>query len=107
MDFRVGGAYRICMRGFGNDHWVHGVYKEIVEHEQIVFSGTFKHEGNEILTTVTFANHEGKTMLTVRQSFSLETDSTRGAHQVGAKPCNVSTNIWLAPDEIRYLQRKE
>ena len=24
LDFRVGGAYRPCMRGFGNDHWVHG-----------------------------------------------------------------------------------
>jgi uncharacterized protein YndB with AHSA1/START domain len=81
MDFRVGGAYRLCMRGFDNDHWVHGVYKEIVEHERIVFTGTLENDGNEILTTVTFANHQGKTMLTVHQSFSLETDSSRGAHQ--------------------------
>jgi uncharacterized protein YndB with AHSA1/START domain len=40
-----------------------------------------EHDGNEVLTTVTFAELGGKTRLTVRQTFSIETDSTRGAHE--------------------------
>ena len=33
VDFRVGGSYRLCMRSpEGKDYWVHGVYREIVEH---------------------------------------------------------------------------
>jgi uncharacterized protein YndB with AHSA1/START domain len=39
IDFRVGGSYRICMRApDGDDHWVWGEYKEIVEPERIVFT---------------------------------------------------------------------
>jgi uncharacterized protein YndB with AHSA1/START domain len=81
MDFRVGGKYRLCMRGFGADHWVHGVYREIVKPERIVWTGVLEHDGNELLTTVTFADYQGKTKLTVHQTFSIETDSTRGAPQ--------------------------
>jgi uncharacterized protein YndB with AHSA1/START domain len=81
MDFRVGGAYRLCMSGFGNEHWVHGVYREIVVPERIVFTGILESDGNETLTTATFADEAGKTRLTVHQTYSLETDSTRGARQ--------------------------
>src|SRR5208282_4025741 len=81
MDFRLDGHYRLCMRGFGKDYWVHGVYREIVKPERIVWTGVLDNDGNEVLTTVTFADHEGKTTLTVHQTFSIETDSTRGARQ--------------------------
>src|SRR5271156_5341970 len=54
MDFRVGGTYRLCMRGFGGDHWVHGVYREIVKPERIVWTGTLENEGTETVTTITF-----------------------------------------------------
>jgi uncharacterized protein YndB with AHSA1/START domain len=81
MDFRVGGKYRFCLRGFGNDHWVHGVYREIVEPERIVWTGTLEDDGNEVLTTVTLDDLGGKTKLTVHQTFSIESDSTRGARQ--------------------------
>lgn len=81
MDFRVGGKYRLCMRGFGRDHWVHGEYREIVAPERIVFSGMLEHDGNEVVTTATFADLGAKTRLTVHQTFSIETDSTRGARQ--------------------------
>jgi hypothetical protein len=45
--------------------------------------------GSEVLTTVTFADHEGedsgkgsgKTKLTVHQTYSFESDATRGAPQ--------------------------
>jgi uncharacterized protein YndB with AHSA1/START domain len=81
MDFRVGGAYRLCMRRLDVEHWVHGVYREIVVPERIVFTGTLESDGNETLTTVTFADDGGKTRLSVHQTYSLETDSTRGAQQ--------------------------
>jgi uncharacterized protein YndB with AHSA1/START domain len=82
MDFRVGGRFRLCMRASnGNEHWVNGVYREIVPVERIVWSGTMEHDGNEILTTVTFDDQEKKTKLTVHQTYSIETDSTRGARQ--------------------------
>jgi uncharacterized protein YndB with AHSA1/START domain len=79
MDFRVGGAYRLCMRGFGKDHWVHGVYREIVVPERIVWTGILESDGNETVTTITFADDGGKTRLSVHQTYSIETDSTRGA----------------------------
>ena len=83
MDFRVGGKYRFCMRAsHGNEHYSQGVYREIVPSERIVWTSTFEDTpGSEILTTVTFADHEGKTRLTVHQTFSFESDRTRGARQ--------------------------
>jgi uncharacterized protein YndB with AHSA1/START domain len=82
MDFRVGGRFRLCMRASnGNEHWVNGAYREIIPVERIVWSGTMEHDGNEILTTVTFDDQEKKTKLTVHQTYSVETDSTRGARQ--------------------------
>jgi uncharacterized protein YndB with AHSA1/START domain len=82
MDFRVGGAYRLCMRSSeGRDHWVHGVYREIVAGEQIVWTGILESDGNETLSTITFADHHGKTKLTVHQTYSFQSDSTRGAPQ--------------------------
>lgn len=83
MDFRVGGKYRFCMRASGGwEHYVHGVYREIVPAERIVWTSSFDDvPGSEILTQVTFADHEGKTKLTVHQTYSFESDSTRGAPQ--------------------------
>ncbi len=82
MDFRVGGRYRLCMRSpQGRDHWVHGEYREIVAGERIVFTGILEDDGNETLTTITFADHDRKTKLVVHQTYSFESDSTRGAPQ--------------------------
>ena len=60
---------------------MNGEYREIVPPERIVWTGMLEHDGNEVLTTVTFAALDGKTRLTVHQTFSIETDSTRGAHE--------------------------
>jgi uncharacterized protein YndB with AHSA1/START domain len=82
MDFRVGGSYRLCMRSSaGRDHWVHGVYREIVAPERIVWTGILEADGNETVSTITFTDEGGKTRLTVHQTFSFESDSTRGARQ--------------------------
>jgi uncharacterized protein YndB with AHSA1/START domain len=87
MDFRVGGSQRLCMRASGGwEHYVRGVYREIVPAERIVWTSAFEDvPGSEVVTTVTFADHEGKdsckTKLTVHQTFSFESDATRGAPQ--------------------------
>jgi uncharacterized protein YndB with AHSA1/START domain len=70
VDFRPGGAYRFCMRApAGRDFWVSGVYREIVEPERLVFTCGLENEekSHEALWTVTFAEREGKTTLTVHQ----------------------------------------
>jgi uncharacterized protein YndB with AHSA1/START domain len=81
MEFHNGGKFRLCMRGFGQDHWMNGVFREIVVPERIVWASTLEPDGNEVVTTVTFADLGGKTRLTAHQTFSIETDSTRGARQ--------------------------
>jgi uncharacterized protein YndB with AHSA1/START domain len=89
LDVRVGGAWRIVMRGpDGTEHPAKGVYREIVEPERIVW--TIDHsdlpdqwhdmvnpnrpqgQGKptlEALSTVTFEEFEGMTKLTIRTRF--------------------------------------
>src|SRR5512147_1513859 len=39
IDFRVGGAYRACICSpEGQESWMRGIYREIVEPERLVFS---------------------------------------------------------------------
>jgi uncharacterized protein YndB with AHSA1/START domain len=67
MDFRVGGAWRFVMHGpDGRDYRNENLYVEIVEPERLVYRHVSapKHQ-----TTVTFADEDGKTMVTVRMVF--------------------------------------
>jgi uncharacterized protein YndB with AHSA1/START domain len=70
VDARRGGAIRIHMRGpDGTVYPMTGVYREVVEPERLVFaSSALDTEGKplfEVLNTVTFAEKDGKTALTV------------------------------------------
>src|SRR5882672_3364987 len=84
-DFRVGGAYRFCMRApDGSDHWVWGVYREIVAPERLVF--TWEREDEEPLrarlcttVTVTFATQGRKTQLTLHHA-AFQTGADRDDH---------------------------
>ncbi len=71
LDVRPGGAWRIVMRGpDGSEYPCGGVYREIVEPERLVFTNiATDKDGNPILdglTTVIFAEHGGKTKLTLQ-----------------------------------------
>ncbi len=71
LDVRPGGAIRIDMRGpDGTVYPMSGVYREIVELERLVFtSAALDEEGKplfEVLNTVTFTEHGGKTTLTTQ-----------------------------------------
>ena len=87
LDVRPGGAILIHMRGpDGVVYPMKGVFHEIVEPERLVFtSSAFEdEEGNpqlEALNTVTFAEHEGKTKLTLHAVVVKATPAAKGALQ--------------------------
>lgn len=67
IDLRVGGSYRYLMKADdGVEHVYHGEYQEIVPNERVV--STEIHEGRaeeEALSTDTFTEEDGRTLLTV------------------------------------------
>ena len=83
IDPRPGGALHLCHRvADGTEVWLKGTYRELVAPERLVFVLWFVDTGGRpaahpmipdwpidtvILTTVTFADLDGKTRLTVRQ----------------------------------------
>ena len=87
MDLRPGGTYRFCMRSpEGVDHWLQGIYREIMEPERLVFTYAFEDAtgkpGHETLVTVTFAELGEKTKLTVHQAV-FESVTVRDEHVRG------------------------
>ena len=91
INFRTGGAYRFHMRSpEGADHWLRGVYREIVEPERLVFTYAWEDAdgrlGNETVVTVTFAEHGGKTRLTLHQA-DFGSVELRDGHRAGWTSC--------------------
>jgi uncharacterized protein YndB with AHSA1/START domain len=78
MDLRVGGTHHYCMRFAEQEIWGLQYYREIIERERMVFVNSFsdEHGGTtrhpmspawplELLTTVTFKEHNGRTTVTI------------------------------------------
>jgi len=79
MDFRPGGRFHYCMQtSDGSKMWGRAVYREIVAPERVVWVNSFsdeaggltRHPGSamwplEMLTVATFAEHDGKTLVTL------------------------------------------
>ena len=100
MDVRPGGAFRFRMRGpDGTDHWLQGVYQEIVEPERLVCTWTWVDAegkpGHETLLTVHFAEQGGKTKLTLHQAV-FESVTSRDGHQDGWTSSLDRLAAWLA-----------
>jgi uncharacterized protein YndB with AHSA1/START domain len=73
MDVRTGGRWRNCLRSTetGAELWHRGVFHEVVVPERIVFTFAWEEEGErglETLVTVTFADEDGNTRVTLRQA---------------------------------------
>lgn len=68
IDLRIGGPWKIILRmSDGINHSFHGVYREIVPGERLVYSECYdmpQYGNPEWLTTVTFEEAEGGTQLT-------------------------------------------
>jgi uncharacterized protein YndB with AHSA1/START domain len=87
VDLRPGGAFRLCMRSpEGVDHWLQGVYREVVEPERLAFTHTWLNEqeqpGPETVVTLTFAELGGKTELTLHQT-GFKATQARDGHYSG------------------------
>ena len=68
MDVRTGGAYRLEFGAGGSDTMAfHGKYLEVVPNERIVWTNDEGEEG--AVTTVTFEDRGGKTLLTFREAY--------------------------------------
>ncbi|MEO5883556.1 MAG: SRPBCC domain-containing protein [Caldimonas sp.] len=87
MDFRVGGAYRYCIRSNEHQGWAHGIYQEIDAPHRLAM--TFQWETGDpahdiaTLITLTFeAQGEAKTLLTFRQA-PFSSESERKSHGEG------------------------
>jgi uncharacterized protein YndB with AHSA1/START domain len=87
-ELRPGGAYRVHMRSpEGTDHWLQGVYHEIVAPERLVSTYAWANaEGKptrpETLLTVTFEDDHEKTKLTLHQAL-FESVTARDLHNGG------------------------
>src|SRR5450759_1176276 len=97
MDLRPGGVYLYGIRSpDGQDMWGKFVYREIVKPERIVFVNSFSDENGgvtrhpmsptwplEMLSTITFAEHAGKTTVTVRWAPLNPTEEERKTFEGG------------------------
>lgn len=87
MDFRIGGAYRYCIRSpKGVDSWAHGVFREIVTAQRLVFSFQWESAPEPLpgtMITVEFAAHgNGQTRLRFRQQ-PFDSEAVRDSHVQG------------------------
>lgn len=86
LDVRVGGRYRILMKGpDGRDHEVTGVYREVVPHSKLVFTWTVPRsvpelprlDGESLVTVILRPLDGGGTELEFRQEPMFD-ESARG-----------------------------
>jgi len=108
IDPRPGGALHFCHRlRDGTEVWVKGTYRELVAPERLVFALWFVDASGRpaahpmfpdwpldtiILTTVTFADLDGRTQLTVRQVFE---PATAAAKDVAKRERQAARAGWV------------
>jgi uncharacterized protein YndB with AHSA1/START domain len=88
-DLRVGGEYRVEMRGVdGFVHIAAGVYKKIIPNELLSFTwgGSCSDSGAETLVTVEFKDVEGGTELILTHEHFTSTEAA-AKHQQGWQGC--------------------
>jgi uncharacterized protein YndB with AHSA1/START domain len=76
VEFRVGGAFNVCMRGpDGHDNWTRGRYSEIDPPNRLVLDMDVIGPGDQTVvrahTVVSFAEVAGGTRMEVRQTYTL------------------------------------
>ena len=83
-DVRVGGRFRIVMRGpDGEEHDVSGVYREVVPNEKLVFTWAWRTTPErELLVTITFKADGSGTMLTLEHEQFFD-EPARDRHRSG------------------------
>jgi uncharacterized protein YndB with AHSA1/START domain len=83
VDARPGGRWRACIRSpEGEDHWMHGVYREVSAPERLAFTFAWEAQEQETLVTIGFADLDGKTEMTFTQT-GFPTAAERDGHHEG------------------------
>ncbi|MFJ7216983.1 SRPBCC domain-containing protein [Amycolatopsis sp. NPDC098790] len=83
VDPRPGGRWRACIHSpEGEDHWMHGVYREVDVPERLVFTFAWEAQELETLVTIGFADLGGKTEMTFTQT-GFPTAAERDGHEEG------------------------
>lgn len=86
MDIHPGGIYRCDLRGpDGSDHWMQGVYREMVEPSHLAFTHSWNEDGKmspETLIAIELTENNGKTDMVFYQS-GFENESERDSHENG------------------------
>ena len=86
-DLRIGGAYRVVMKGDAEvTHIVHGVYQEIVPNERLRFTWGWHDVPDESVVTVEFRDAEGGTEVILTHE-RLPDVETRDKHEHGWIGC--------------------
>ena len=99
LDLCPGGIFHYCLRGpDGKEMWGKFVYREIVAPERIVLVNSFSDEKGgltrhpfsaswplEMLSTTTFAEHQGRTTVTIKWLPLNATESERKTFEEGRK----------------------
>jgi len=85
MDVRVGGRYRLEFAHGDSRAAFFGTYKEVAPHSRLVWTNEESDEGS--VTTVTFAERDGKTLLVMHELFpskeTLDAAGTGAADAMG------------------------
>jgi uncharacterized protein YndB with AHSA1/START domain len=66
----------------GKEHWIHGVYQEIVPPKRLVFTYINDADGHEMLVTLNFAAGDARTEMSFRQAVFLNV-AERDGHNFG------------------------
>lgn len=100
LDLRVGGKWRIGIRSpEGRDYAMHGVYREIVVPERLVFTHIWE-EGHdspnhETLITIKLAESAGKTTLTFHKAI-LKDLTAHASQTTGWNQCLDRLGVYMA-----------
>ncbi len=85
LDVRVGGRYRLVFSHQGSTMAFFGTYREVTPHSRLVWTNE-EDESGETITTVTFEEKDGKTLLVVHDVYpskeALESGSTGAMPEV-------------------------
>jgi uncharacterized protein YndB with AHSA1/START domain len=85
IDLRVGGHWRTCMRGAEGEHWVSGVYREILPPRRLAFTWAWEENGvrgHETVVEIEFAPAGRNTRIVLTQR-TFETKDGRDNHSKG------------------------
>jgi uncharacterized protein YndB with AHSA1/START domain len=86
-DVRPGGSYRFGIRSpAGEEHWAHGIYREVVAPERLVFTTVWENPDSspkhETVVTIRLSEAGGKTKLHLHQAI-FDSETARDLHRQG------------------------